>query len=276
MLTTCLLQRELDTALRLARQAGDVIMSYYQTALAVDHKARHEPVTAADRAANELIAAGLRDAFPADGLLAEESDDDLSRLEKERVWIVDPLDGTVEFLTQTGEFSVQIALAMGGYPTLGVVYRPVEGQILYAVQGQGAHQVHNGRTVRLRVSTVAEPAQMRLVVSRSHYSAPIEAARQALGITSVERLGSIGLKASLVACGACDLYLATTVAKEWDLCAPHALLVEAGGLLTSLWGEPVVYNKPDVVERRGLVASNGLAHGQILDALARLRSGERL
>lgn len=273
-MTTCLLQRELNTALHLARRAGDVIMSYYRTALAVDHKARHEPVTAADRTADELIAAGLHGAFPADGLLTEESNDDRSRLEKERVWIVDPLDGTREFLGQTGEFSVQIALAVKGYPALGVVYQPAREQILYAVQGQGAHQVHNGRTRRLRVSTVADPAQMRLVVSRSRYSALIEATRQALGIRSVERLGSIGLKVSLVARGDYDLYLATTVAKEWDLCAPHALLVEAGGVLTDLWGEPVLYNKPDVVECRGLVASNGLAHGQILDALARLRNAE--
>ncbi len=275
-MTTYPLQRELSTALHLARQAGDVIMSYYQTDLAVDHKARREPVTAADRAANDLIVAGLRAAFPADGVLTEESDDDLSRLEKERVWIVDPLDGTVEFISQTGEFSVQIALAVGGYPALGVVYQPVKEQIFYAVRGQGAHRVRNGRTTRLRVSTMADPARMRLVVSRSHYSALIEAARQSLGIRSVERMGSVGLKVSLVAGGAFDLYLATTVAKEWDLCAPHALLVEAGGVLTNLCGETLVYNKPDVAECRGLVASNGLAHRQIIEVLARLRhAGEQ-
>lgn len=270
-MTACNLRRELDVAVRLARQAGDLIMGYYRTGLAVDHKARREPVTAADRAADEIIATGLRDAFPADGLLSEESDDDLSRLEKERVWIIDPLDGTVEFITETGEFSVQIALAVGGYPTLGVVYQPASGCLFYAVQGQGAYQVCNRRTMRLHVSTVAEPARMCLVVSRTHYSDLIEAVRRALGIESVKRAGSIGLKVGMVARGACDLYLATTLSKEWDLCAPHALLLEAGGVLTDLYGEPLIYNKADVVESRGLIASNGLTHGRIVEALASLR-----
>lgn len=269
-LTTHDLQQELDVALRLAYQAGEAIMDYYQTDLSVEHKAGDEPVTVADRVADDLIATGLRDAFPDDGLLSEESDDDLSRLEKERVWIVDPLDGTTEFITRTGEFAVQIALTLRGQPVLGVVYQPAKQRLFRAVQGQGAYQVHNGQTARLRVSTEGTPACMCLVASRSHYSAFIEVARQALGIGSVGRVGSVGVKVGLVARGACDLYLATTVSKEWDLCAPHALLREAGGVLTNLCGEGLVYNKPDVTECTGLIASNGLAHHQIVEALAPL------
>ena len=264
------LQRELDIAVRLAHQAGGAIMEYYLTDLAVDHKAGDEPVTAADRAADDLIATGLRAAFPDDGLLTEESDDDLSRLEKDRVWIVDPLDGTTEFITETGEFAVQIALAVGGRPALGVVYQPAKGRFFWAVQGQGAYQTHKDQTMHLRVSTVADPARMCLVASRSHYSPFIETARQALGIEPVKRVGSVGLKVGLVAQGACDLYLATTVSKEWDICAPHALLLEAGGVLTNLCGEPLVYNKPDVIDCRGLIASNGLAHAQIVQTLVPL------
>jgi len=265
------LQHELDVALRLAHQAGAVIMGYYRTGLSVEHKARREPVTKADHAADDLIVAGLRTAFPGDGLLTEESPDDGSRLAKERVWIVDPLDGTSEFINETGEFAVQIALAVGGQPVLGVVFQPVRDRLFYALQGQGALQVHDGQTGRLHVSTVADPANMCLVASRSHYSLFIEAARQALGISTVNRLGSVGLKVSLVARGECDLYLATTVSKEWDLCAPHALLLEAGGVLTNLCGDPLRYNKPDVNECQGLVASNGLAHAQIVETLAELR-----
>jgi 3'(2'), 5'-bisphosphate nucleotidase len=262
------LQRELDVAIHLARAAGDTIMGYYQTGVAVDHKARREPVTAADRAADDLISAGLRKAFPGDGLLTEESDDDLSRLEKERVWIVDPLDGTTEFINETGEFSVQIALAWHGYPVLGVVYQPVKGLLFHAVQGQGAYEIYEGRTFRLQVSTENQMARMCMVASRSHYSPLVERAREALGIETVDRLGSVGLKVGLLARGKCDLYVATTVVKEWDSCAPHALLVEAGGVLTTLAGEPLVYNKADVVERRGLIGSNGLNHEQIVETLA--------
>jgi 3'(2'), 5'-bisphosphate nucleotidase len=264
------LQLELDVALRLARQAGALIMEFYQTDLVVDRKDGREPVTAADREADALIIDGLLAAFPNDGLLTEESKDDRSRLERERVWIVDPLDGTTEFIAATGEFAVQIALAMGGYPVLGIVYQPAKGRLFYAVQGQGAYQTYEGRTTRMRVSATSEPARMCLVASRSHYSPFVEAARRALDIQEVNRVGSVGLKVSLVARAACDLYLATTVSKEWDLCAPHALLLEAGGVLTNLCGEPLVYNKPDVNECRGLIGSNGLAHDRIVETLAPL------
>lgn len=261
------LQHELDVALRLAHEAGDVIMSYYQTGTAVDRKAGNEPITAADRAADSLIVAGLREAFPNDGLLTEESDDDRSRLNKARVWIVDPLDGTAEFITETGEFAVLIALAIEGQPALGVIYQPARKRLFQAVQGQGAYQIFGGELTRLRVSMETNPASMRLVASRSHYSPFIEVARQALGIESVNRVGSVGLKVGLVARSACDLYLATTVSKEWDLCAPHALLLEAGGMLTNLCGTPLTYNKPDVTECTGLIASNGVAHTQIVSTL---------
>lgn len=264
------LARELDIAIRLARQAGAAIMAYYKTDLAVDQKHRNEPVTAADRDADEIILRGLRAAFPEDGLLTEESDDDLTRLEKDRVWIVDPLDGTSDFITHTGDFAVQIALARGGHPVLGVVYEPVRDRLMYAVHGQGTYQVCDGETVRLRVSSVSDPGQMCLVASRSHFSPWIEAACQALGIHAIDRMGSVGLKVGRVAQGACDLYLATVISKEWDICAPHALLLEAGGWMTNLCGEPIVYNKADVTECRGLIASNGAAHDRIVDTLAPL------
>jgi 3'(2'), 5'-bisphosphate nucleotidase len=265
------LRQELAVAIDLARQAGAAIMEYYPSGLAVHHKAGDEPVTAADHAADQIIVTGLRAAFPGDGLLTEESPDDRSRLGKDRVWIVDPLDGTTEFITRTGEFCVQIALTERGRPVLGVVFQPAKGRLDYAVRGQGAYQVCDGHLLPLRVTTTAEVSEMCLVASRSHYSPLIEAARSSLGISTVTRMGSVGVKVSLVARGACDLYLATIVSKEWDLCAPHALLLEAGGVLTNLCGEPLTYNKPDVVACTGLIASNGRAHEQIVAHLSLLR-----
>jgi 3'(2'), 5'-bisphosphate nucleotidase len=246
-------------------------MSYYRTGLPVEHKAGDEPVTVADRVADDQISAGLRAAFPADGVLTEESDDDPSRLEKERVWIVDPLDGTTEFIAETGDFVVQIGLAVAGQPVLGVVYQPTTDRLFFAVRGHGAYSVCNGQSRKLQVSNVADPARMRLVVSRSHYSSFVEAARLKLGIQSVRRVGSVGLKAEQVARGVCDLYLGMTVAKEWDICAPHALLSEAGGVLTNLCGQPMTYNKPGLLECRGLVGSNGMVHDEIVESLASLR-----
>ncbi len=111
---------------------------------------------------------------------------------------------------------------------------------------------------------------MRLTASRSHYSAFVESARLALGIDSVQRVGSVGLKVGLIARGDCDLYLATTISKEWDICAPHMLLIEAGGTLTNLCGDSLIYNKPDVVECKGLIGSNGRVHEGIVESLAPL------
>jgi 3'(2'), 5'-bisphosphate nucleotidase len=265
------LEHELSVAVGLAQSAGEEICQYYRTGLAVDRKAGDEPVTAADRASDRLIVAGLQAAFPHDGLLTEESDDDPSRLQKERVWIVDPLDGTVDFVAGTEDFVVQIALAIHGTPVLGVIYQPVTGLLYYASQGRGAYRMVDGTEERLRVSTTRDPQRMCLAASRSHYSAYVEAARKALGIESVTQRGSVGLKAGLLAQGACDLYLATTIAKEWDICAPHAVLSEAGGVITNLCGETLTYNKPDVMACKGLVASNGWVHDQIIETLAPLR-----
>lgn len=264
------LQHELDIAINLARQAGEAIMGYYQTGLKVLRKAGDEPVTIADRVADDLITRGLRAAFPHDGLLTEESDDDLSRLEKERVWIVDPVDGTTEFIDGTGEFSVQIALTVQGQPVLGIVFQPTEDILYWAVRGSGAFCVENGRTLRLQVSTETDPANMCMAASRSHYSGFVRAARRELGVREVRRVGSVGLKVGLLARGVCDLYVSTTVAKEWDLCAPHALLLEAGGVLTNLCGERPVYNQAKVAECRGLVASNGQSHACLVETLTPL------
>jgi 3'(2'),5'-bisphosphate nucleotidase len=267
------LDRELDVAVRLAREAGEAIMGYYQTGSTVEHKAGDEPVTIADRVSDAHIRSALRAAYPEDGLLTEEAEDDLARLAKERVWIVDPLDGTTEFISGTGDFAVQIALVVGGQPVLGVVYQPVTDAIYYAVRGQGAYQMRNGEAIRLHVSAQTEPAKMCLVASRSHYSPFIDSARRKLGIDSVTRAGSVGIKVGLLVRGICDLYLATKISKEWDVCAPHALLLESGGVLTNLCGEVPVYNKAKPIACKGLIASNGRAHWPIVEALAPLRQG---
>lgn len=267
---TAQLAHELEVASDLARLAGKAIMAHYRHDVVVEYKDKVEPVTIAGREADHLIRTGLQEAFPADGLLSEEAEDDLERLAKERVWIIDPVDGTTEFIARTGDFAVQIALTVGGQPVLGVLYQPVHDLLYFAVRGQGAFAMHDGRRTELHVSQQKAPSLMCLVASRSHYAGFVDAARRKLGIDSVLRLGSVGLKIGQLAQGACDLYLASTVCKEWDLCAPHALLLEAGGMLTDLWGNVPTYNQPRRAECRGLLASNGQAHGQILEACAPL------
>src|SRR5215210_5616102 len=133
--------RELQVALRLAREAGASILEYYDSPLHIERKIdadeHTEPVTQADRAANELIVNGLSREFPDDGILAEESVDTARRLTKRRVWMVDPLDGTNGFIARDGDFAVQIGLAVEGLSRMGVVYQPLPDLLYWATEGEG-------------------------------------------------------------------------------------------------------------------------------------------
>lgn len=260
---------ELRLAEELARQAGAVVCDLYHRGAEVDWKGHDDPVTAADKASNALLVSGLRAAFPADGILAEESHDDLDRLSRRRVWMVDPLDGTKEFIGHIGEFSVMIGLAVEGVPVLGVVYQPV-GDVLYrGIAGGRADVVERGAARPLAVSSVADPAAMRLVASRSHRDPLVSAVAGRLGITAERPSGSVGLKIGLLATAQCDLYVHPSPGlKEWDTCAPDAILRAAGGAISDAWGRPLAYNKPNVRQRQGLVASNGLIHAQIVAEVA--------
>src|SRR5713226_8196414 len=167
-------ERELRVALELAREAGAAILNFYEGPLDVEQKSSAddlEPVTQADRIANELIVSRLAREFPNDGILAEESIDTERRLGKSRVWMVDPLDGTNGFIDGNGDFAVQIGLAEDGECVLGVVYQPLTGVLYRAVRGGGAWvERPEMEPERARVSGHTELATMRLAASRSHRS----------------------------------------------------------------------------------------------------------
>ncbi|MER2600246.1 MAG: 3'(2'),5'-bisphosphate nucleotidase CysQ [Caldilineales bacterium] len=258
---------ELTVAEHLIRTAGARVLEFYNTDTQVHWKGINDPVTAADHAANEVIVAGLRQAFPQDAILSEESTDDLARLEARRVWIVDPLDGTKEFIGRIGEFSLMIGLAVAGKPVLGVVYQPVAHRLYRGVPGYLADMVEHDTARPLVVSDVNTPAQMRLVASRSHRDPLVSAVCVRLGVVQDRPSGSVGLKVGLLATGECDLYIHPSPGlKEWDTCAPDAILRAAGGSISDAWGYPLRYNKPNVRQRQGLAASNGLLHAEIIAA----------
>ena len=228
-------------------------MRFYGTATATA-KADASPVTAADHAANEVIVAALRQAFPDDAILSEESADSPERLSARRVWIVDPLDGTKEFLAQNGEFSIMIGLAIDGEAVLGVVYLPAIDLLYAAAKGEGAWVERDGKREPLHCGA-ADVAALRLVGSRSHADPRVERLRDALGITDVTPCGSVGVKCTRIAQGERDLYLHPAPhLKEWDTCAPEAILREAGGTVTDTRGEPLRYNKPDPRQPHGILA----------------------
>lgn len=267
---------ELRVALGLARKAGAEALTFYGGPLRVDHKDElNEPVTQADRAVNELLVRGLAEAFPDDGILAEESVDTERRLSRERVWMVDPLDGTRGFIAGTGDFAVQIGLAVGGRSVLGVLYAPATDVLYWAARGQGAWVERvvpeaETRVVTERLSVTAETnlGRMRLAESRSHRGPRMDAVVRALGVRAEVQRHSVGIKVGLLVERQCDLYIHLSgKTKQWDTCAPEAVLTEAGGRMTDLWGEPLAYNTPDVYNRNGLVSSNGAAHERVIRRL---------
>jgi len=269
--------RELSVALELAREAGAAILDLYEGPLDIEQKANaddREPVTQADRLANEIIVARLRQEFPGDGILAEESIDTSHRLQKSRVWMIDPLDGTTGFIDGNGDFAVQIGLTEIGECVLGVVYQPLTGVLYRAIRGGGTWiERPDFEPEQGHVSDHREISTMRLAASRSHPSPRMGQVLQAFGIRDKVLRGSVGIKVGLIVEQQCDLYVHLSPrTKQWDTCAPEVILSEAGGRITDLFGRPLRYNHADVQNRNGVVASNGVSHSQIVAALQPLLS----
>ncbi len=260
---------ELAIAERAAREAGELVAAYYaRGSIAVDTKADRSPVTEADREAGARITRVLRAAFPGDWVLSEEEPDDPARLGRARVWLVDPLDGTRDFVARTGQFSIHVGLAIDGAAVVGAVYQPVAGVMYAAAAGGGAWRTHGGERTRLRVSSSAGIAGLRIGTSR---------------LNAVSRLGRFlaeaGLEAGAVPMGASVKHMAMAEGaldacinlspgeQEWDTCAPEVVIREAGGALTDGDGRPFRYNQRDLGHYRGSVASNGTCHAALLALL---------
>lgn len=270
------MERELEVACRLAREAGALILQIYNNQAAqIEWKTATDPVTLADKTANRHIVEGLQREFPTDGILAEESPDGERRLSCDRLWLVDPLDGTKEYIKRNGEFSVMIGLAINGRPAVGAVYQPTANVLYYASANRGAFVVRDGQTTRVVVSSVSDPAQMCLAISRSHRDQVTEKICHDLGIAREVKSGSVGLKVGLIIERHCDLYIhPSTKTRQWDACAPDIILREAGGCFTDIYGDPLTYNHPDTRNRHGLLVSNGQIHEQLVAATRTILKAE--
>lgn len=259
-----MLDQELQEARSLARQAGRIVLELYGTAK-VEMKGVSDPVTEADKRANAFIVDRLAQLFPNDGIVAEESAHVAGAAHKERCWFVDPLDGTKEFIAQNGEFSIMIGLAIGGRAQLGVVYQPALDKLYTGVVGEGALLEHDGRSRPLQVSSIASPAELKLVVSRSHRPKDIEKLTAQLGITQEAPSGSVGLKIGHIAERNADLYVhLSDRSSRWDACAPDAILRAAGGRFSDVLGLPFEYATDNVTNTHGIFACNAAAYEAVL------------
>ncbi len=229
----------------IVRAAGDVVMAVYRSGFSVRGKDDASPVTEADEKAEELILHGLCALAPDIPVVAEEAVA-AGRIPDvaDRFWLVDPLDGTKEFISRNGEFTVNVALVEHGVPVLGVVLAPALGRLFGGLTGKGAFvEDSNGRRpVRCRMPP---PEGLTVVASRSHGDAvALEAFLAGRKVAKLARAGS-SLKLCLIAAGEADLYPRLGRTMEWDIAAGHAVLAAAGGRVTTLDGEALTYGKPD-------------------------------
>ena len=227
---------------RIAHRAGEAILGIYRSEFAVTHKHDRSPLTEADLAAHRIIEAGLQELAPDIPLLSEEhvAAPWSIRSDWQRYWLVDPLDGTREFVKRNGEFTVNIALIERGRPVLGVVFAPDMDYMCHAVEGGGADVAHGGEQRQLRVARRRD-GPPRIAGSRSH---GLEAMAEFLARVGEHELIGMGssLKFCLIADGKADLYLRLGPTSEWDTAAGQCVLEQAGGVVTDLELRRLAYN----------------------------------
>lgn len=262
-----MLKKELEVAVTLAREAGKKILEFYALEIIAEEKLGAdnftEPVTIADKTASRMIVEGLMQNFPGDGILSEEETDVIEiRASRNRVWMIDPIDGTWGFIKKDGDFGVQIGLTDNGAGILGVVYLPFHNELYYAAKGEGAFLIERDEnTKNLQVSSKTNFTEMNLAVSRNHRSPKMYRIMEDFGFRQEIQRGSVGLKVGLITQQVCDMYIHLSPrTKFWDSCAPQVILEEAGGRMTDLFGAPLRYDLHDVQNHNGILASNGAAH----------------
>ncbi|OQX68740.1 MAG: hypothetical protein B6A08_08645 [Sorangiineae bacterium NIC37A_2] len=268
----------LQNLLAIGREAAREIMDVYARPFAVDYKGPADPVTEADRRANTLICARLRELEPNTPIVAEESpEEDWADFRSfERVFFVDPVDGTRAFVDRTDDFVVMIGLLDGQRPTHGVLVAPVSGIAWAGALGRGAFRIdRDGSVSEVRVPETLSLADAAVVSSRSHRTSLLEQAIERLAVSRVLAIGSAGLKGAAVVDGRADIYLAPEHAGcRWDACAPEAILRAAGGTYTDALGNDLDYRAPSLKNDTGIVAGNPNLHGETVRLVAPLLQAE--
>jgi 3'(2'), 5'-bisphosphate nucleotidase len=264
--------RELQVALDAAADASRLILNHYAR-FEVIPDAPASITTDTDRASQELILQRLRKAFPGDAVGAEEETASLAGTVRTgpRLWIIDPIDGTRGFARKNGEFAVMIAFLAQNQPAVGVVAEPARGRLTYAVQGGGCWRRDSNESgvQRCRVTATTDLAAAALTQSHSRKQNQPSPELQVLHPARVVETYSAGIKLALVARGDVDLYLNSyDKCYDWDICAGHLLVLEAGGRVSSLTGEDPVYGTPSFMQKSGgLLATNGALHEAAVAAL---------
>jgi myo-inositol-1(or 4)-monophosphatase len=245
---------ELATAEQAAREAGAVVMGLFKGKYDVHEKSRNNPVTTADLEANRVIRETIRKTFPGDGWLSEEDNDSARRLDLSRVWVVDPIDGTKEFIEGVPQFAISIGFVVEGRPKVAIVFNPAKSRFYKAAAGQGAYL--NDSVIRVTPRNDINGAL--LLVSRSE---PQKRFQVFVEHCDIRPVGSIAYRLAKVAGGDGDGTLTFRTIYEWDICAGVLMVEEAGGKVVDGDGNVLTFNR-QLPKHRGVVAANaGLAVG---------------
>tara|TARA_B100000949_G_scaffold87501_1_gene77996 strand:- start:982 stop:1806 length:825 start_codon:yes stop_codon:yes gene_type:complete len=255
---------EINLAIDAVIDAGKTVMEIYDQGFEQMTKINNEPLTKADVESNKIIHEIISTSDHP--ILSEESDDTKKRLERKTVWIVDPLDGTSDFIHKTNEFTIMIGLVKEQKPILGVIYCPTNDTLYVAQQDQGAYQLLGEKWSKLSVSTISDLAKSRVVCSRHHLSQNERDFLENIHPVKLTQRGS-SLKAIDVASGMAEFYFTSSnKIKQWDTCASYCLIKEAGGNITDVFGNNLEYNTEIVNHQNGIMITNGLVHNLLIDS----------
>lgn len=252
------LEKELTVCKDLAIKAGEEIIYIYNNGFNVEYKEDKSPLTDADKKANSIIVEGLKKSFPEYAVLAEESKDNLNRLDNDYCFIVDPLDGTKEFVKRNGEYTVNIALSYKKRTILGVIYVPVTGELYYASKGNGAFYIKNieeNKAEKINVSNKTE--NIRMLTSRSHLSDKLQELIIKNNIKDTKGIGS-SLKGCLIARGQAEIYYRFGYTCEWDTAAMQCIIEEAGGVFKQMDDSEMLYNRKNSLNEKGFYILNDI------------------
>ena len=247
--------------------AGEKVLEVYETDFSTEKKDDDSPITQADIESNKI----LKEVLGKTGItiLSEEDVDDKKRLSDDKIWIIDPLDGTTDFVNRTGEFTIMVGLVEKHKSILGLIYWPIKKKMYLAESGKGAF-CHDEEWRKIETTMMSEMQNCHALVSRHHLSEKEKRLLDEMEIAVVTSIGS-SLKVTEIASGDAEIYLTTTnKMKQWDTCASNCIISEAGGKMTDISGKEMIYNTESVNHENGILVTNGLIHQDALDAVSRL------
>lgn len=245
------------------REGGGILLDLYKKDYPQDQKDAWLPVTEADMALDKFFVDKLKQ-YKDFGILSEESKELESRLDYDKVFIVDSLDGTKDFLHKTGDFSIILGVVEKGETTLGLVYHPLTDTMYYATKGQGAYMESGDKKTKLQVSSESDFEKMKILISRYHLADDDLELIKKFGFAK-QSMGSAGLKICEIAKGNAHIYINNSPKTgEWDIAGAKVILEEAGGTMTDASGQDLVFNKKSPFNTNGFAATNGPRHNELV------------